>query len=376
MAEVKVENIGVPLRVIIAGGGTGGHLFPGVALAEEIRAQGGEVLFVGTQNGLEARVLPKEGWELEVITISGIKGQGMRGVLAGFRRFPQAWWQSRRILKKFKPDVVVGVGGYASGPLVATAASLGIPTAIMEQNSVPGLTNRILARMVKRVFTTFPDVRGLFPAGKVIQTGNPIRQRLQGALQASDSKEIHPPRLFVFGGSQGARAINDAVVNAIPQLLAEFPDLEIWHQTGASEIERVRAQYEQLYSQPSWVKISAFIDDMAAPYRWCDVILCRAGATTLSELAFVGKPAILIPFPFAADNHQEGNGQAFVDQGAAVMIRQSEQLVKQLAEHLMELLNNPTRRLAMSAAMLRAACPQAAKEIHACLIQLVQTKIR
>ena len=236
-----------PLRVLIAGGGTGGHLFPGVALAEEVRARGGEVLFVGTERGIEARVLPGQGWALRTIDATGIKGRGLRGLFAGLLRLPRAWWQSLRIVRQFRPDVVVGVGGYASGPVVATAAMLRRPTAILEQNSIPGITNRILAKVVRRVFCTFPDRGGYFPARKVTLTGNPIRRPILAALQAAGvvhaPASSRAPRLFVFGGSQGARAINDMMLAAMPALLAQVPTLEIWHQTGKGDQERVREAY-------------------------------------------------------------------------------------------------------------------------------------
>ncbi len=362
------------LRVLIAGGGTGGHLFPGVALAEEVRARGGEVLFVGTERGIEARVLAGEGWSLQCIDATGIKGRGLKGLLLGLLRLPLAWWQSLRILRRFRPDVVVGVGGYASGPLVATAAMLFHRTAILEQNSIPGITNRILARLVGRVFCTFPDRGGYFPRRKVVLAGNPIRRPILAALQAAKDEAAAPgsraPRLFVFGGSQGARAINDMMLAATPGLLARVPGLEIWHQTGRGDEERVRAGYAAIGLVDPQVRVAAFLSDMATPYGWCDAVLCRAGATSLAELAAAGKPAVLVPFPQATDNHQEHNARALVDVGAATLLRESEWSAQALTTTLAELLADPGRLATMRAAMLAAARPTAAADIHAQLVAM------
>lgn len=357
------------LRVVIAGGGTGGHLFPGIALAEEIRARGGEVHFVGTERGIEARAVPEQGYPLALIDVAGIKGRGVSGLLRGLLRLPRAWWQSLRLLRSLRPDVVVGVGGYASGPVVATAAMLRIPTAILEQNSIPGITNRILSRLVRKVFCTFPDVRGRFPARKVVLAGNPIRRQILGQLVAAGETTSaaapapHGPRLFVFGGSQGARAINDAVIAALPALLQRLPDLEIWHQTGKGDDERVRQAYAALGLGEPRARVAAFLKDMAAPYAWCDLVMCRAGATSLSELTAVGKPAVLVPFPHATDNHQEWNARALVDAGGAVLLRESEWSPAAVAEALGGLLQAPERLATMSAAMRSAARPEAARTI-------------
>ena len=363
-----------PLRVLIAGGGTGGHLFPGVALAEEVWARGGEVLFVGTERGIEARVLPEQGWPLRTIDASGIKGRGLRGLVAGLLRLPRAWWQSLRVVRQFAPDVVVGVGGYASGPVVATAAMLLRPTAILEQNSVPGITNRILSRVVRRVFCTFPDRGGFFPRRKVTLTGNPIRRPILAALQAAGAPaadlRARAPRLFVFGGSQGARAINDMMLAATPGLLAQVPGLEIWHQTGRGDQDRVREAYAALGLATPRVRVADFLSDMATPYAWCDMVVCRAGATSLAELAAAGRPAVLVPFPRATDDHQEHNARALVEVGAAVLLREREWSAAALQAAVAGLLIDPERLAAMRAAMLGAARPEAARTIYDLLAAL------
>lgn len=365
-----------PLRVMIAGGGTGGHLFPGIALAEQVVAAGGEVRFVGTERGIEARAVPELGYGLDLIEVSGIKGRGIKGLISGLLRLPRAWLQSRRIIRGFKPDVVVGVGGYASGPIVATAWLMRRPTAILEQNSVPGVTNRILGKLVRRVFATFPDERGQFPARKLILAGNPIRAALierleQARSEASASPADHPPRLFVFGGSQGARALNSAMIDGAAALAEALPGLEILHQTGQSELERTQQGYAAAGLIEPQVRVAAFIKDMSEPYAWCDLVLCRAGATSLAELAAVGCPALLIPFPHATDDHQTHNARSLVDAGAAVMLHERELDGDRLVRELLALLGDRSRLATMRAQMLAAAKPRAAADIYAGLSELV-----
>ncbi len=363
-----------PLRVLIAGGGTGGHLFPGIALAEQVVAAGGQVRFVGTDRGIESRVLPEEGWPLARIEVSGIKGRGVRGLIAGLLRLPRAWLQSRAIIREFAPDVVVGVGGYASGPIVATAWLMGYPTAILEQNSIPGITNRILGKLVRRVFASFPDARGRFTARKLVLAGNPIRKALLDKLATARASEQgeHPPRLFVFGGSQGARAINDAMTRAAKQLSDALPGLEIWHQTGNAELERTREGYAAAGLVEPRVRVVPFIRDMSEPYAWCDLVLCRAGATSLAELAAVGCPALLIPFPHATDDHQTHNAAALVDAGAAIVVAERELSPERLVAEVAALLGERERLAGMRARMLAAAKPSAAADIYAGLQALVR----
>lgn len=354
-------------RVLIAGGGTGGHLFPGVALAQQVQKGGGEVSFVGTARGIEARVIPSLGLPLDLITVAGIKGGGVTGLVKGLAALPRACWQSLQILRRRRPSVVVGVGGYASGPLVALAAALGVPTAILEQNSVPGITNRILGRLVRRIFTTFPDARGDFPAAKVRRLGNPIREELldrlgQGRAHAAVESD-RSPRLFVFGGSQGARALNRAMVDALGPLRAAVPTLEVWHQTGEAMREEVAAGYAAAGFDPEKTRVAAFIEDMAAPYRWCDLVVCRAGATSLAELSVVGCPAVLVPFPYAADNHQEHNGAALVEAGAATMLLERDLSGAVLATEVARLLDSTQTLQRMRTAMHAAARPDAATAV-------------
>ncbi len=379
---------------MIAGGGTGGHLFPGVALAEEIAEQGGEVCFVGTARGIEARVIPARGYRLELIDVAGIKGGGIRGLVRGVLRLPRAWLQSRRIVRSFRPDVVVGVGGYASGPVVATAATMCVPTAILEQNSVPGVTNRILGKLVRKVFGTFPDPRAYFPKRRYVIAGNPVRAQLlrqasavghaQGATKAQPPQAEDAglqgrtapvrvgPRLLVFGGSQGARAINDNMVAAYPQLRAAHPGIEILHQTGESTVQQVKERYAAQGGDEPAVRVVAFIEDMASAYAWADLAVCRAGATSLAELAALEVPAILIPFPHAADNHQEHNARALVATGAAELLLERDLTASSIAAQIGSLLSDADRRQAMRAALRQAARPNAAQTIYAGLCDLVR----
>ncbi|HEX3477149.1 MAG TPA: undecaprenyldiphospho-muramoylpentapeptide beta-N-acetylglucosaminyltransferase [Kofleriaceae bacterium] len=371
------------MRLLIAGGGTGGHLFPGVAIAEELRARepGAAVRFVGTRRGIEARVLPELGWDLSLIEVSGLKTVGALGALRGLLRLPRALWQARRILREFRPDAVIGVGGYASGPVVLVARLAGIPTAICEQNSIPGLTNKILGRIVRAVFVSFDGTRRFFQPARTVVSGNPVRrglvQKLLDSQSGDDSAEspaapsdhasaessetgsrvtVH---VLVSGGSLGAVAVNPLAADALIALARESP-LAIVHQTGdkglAETVERYRAAGVA-------AECHAFIKDMAAAYHRADVILSRAGATTVAELAITGKPAVFIPYPFAADNHQELNARAMADAGAALMFRQAELTADKLASALRPLVTEPARRAEMGARMKAQARPAAAAAV-------------
>ncbi|CDF32627.1 Glycosyltransferase fragment, family GT28, partial [Chondrus crispus] len=309
---------------MIAGGGTGGHLYPGVALAEEIttRHPDNEVLFVGTRRGLEARVIPELGFPLELIQVSGLKGTGLGKRMQGFMQLPGALWQSMQLVRRFRPDVAVGVGGYASGPAILAARLCGVPTAVLEQNTVPGVTNRILGRMVDAVYVMFDGSADYFPQGKVQRLGNPIRrQLLENFLRPPEAVEEGAPfRVLVLGGSQGAHALNLRMVEAAATLSQAQPTLHVVHQTGRKDRELVEKGYAHAGLS---AEVHEFIDDVSAAYRQADLVVCRAGATTLAEVMVAKKPAILVPYPHAADNHQELNAQVyFVGQWANVgMIR-------------------------------------------------------
>jgi UDP-N-acetylglucosamine--N-acetylmuramyl-(pentapeptide) pyrophosphoryl-undecaprenol N-acetylglucosamine transferase len=352
-----------PLRLLIAGGGTGGHLFPGVAIAEELRARqpDAEVRFVGTERGIEARVLPELGWELALIQVSGLKTVGVWGAVQGVLRLPRALWQARRRVKEFAPDVVIGVGGYASGPVVLMARLRGVPTAICEQNSIPGLTNKILGRVARRVFLAFAISQRYFKPNKIELIGNPVRRALLGRLLAGPAAAAADDRLqvLVCGGSLGAVKVNELAAEALIALARERA-LAIVHQTGQQGLEPTVARYRDAGVA---AECRAFITDIAAEYQRADVIVSRAGATTVAELAIAGKPAVFIPYPFAADNHQEVNAREMAEAGAALMFRQAELTADKLAEALRPLLADPELRRNMAKAMTTLARPRAAAAV-------------
>lgn len=360
------------MRMLIAGGGTGGHVFPGIALAEEVvtRHPANDVVFVGTSRGLEATVVPQAGFPIELIDVKGLKGKGLLGTLRNLLLLPLAFVQSLAILRRWRPDVVVGVGGYASGPVVLVAWLMRIPTAVQEQNAIAGLTNRILGRFVKAAFTAFPEAVRQFPRRKVHQLGNPIRRTLMDNYMRPRS--VHDrPRLLVFGGSQGAHALNMRVLEALPHLADLRERLRITHQTGARDREYVEKGYRACSFEPD---VREFITDMSAAYAEADLVVCRAGATTLAELTVCKKPSILIPFPAAADNHQVQNALSLVSAGAAVMIEERDLTGEVLAHEIRAILSSPERLERMARGAGRLGSPQAAKEIADVCTELVRRR--
>jgi UDP-N-acetylglucosamine--N-acetylmuramyl-(pentapeptide) pyrophosphoryl-undecaprenol N-acetylglucosamine transferase len=349
------------MKLMIAGGGTGGHLFPGVAIAEELRARfpDAEVRFVGTRRGIEARVLPDLGWQLDFIEVSGLKTVGFAGTLRGLFRLPRAYFQARRLVKSFQPDAVIGVGGYASGPVVLAARMRGIPTAICEQNSIPGFTNKLLGRFVRKIFLSFDESRRFFKAKKIAMTGNPVRRELVQRLLAAPAPHDDAVHVLVCGGSQGAVAVNELASQALIDLSKETK-IQITHQTGEKDLAATQARYQ---AAGITADCRAFIKDMASAYLAADLIIGRAGATTVAELAIAGKPAVLIPYPFAADNHQELNAREMADKHAALMFRQADLTAAKLADALRPLFAEPARRAEMAAAMKSLAKPGAAGSI-------------
>lgn len=349
------------MRVLIAGGGTGGHLFPGIALAEEVTTRDvrNEVVFVGTDRGLEARVVPAAGYPLEVIHVSGLKGMGAVRLLKALVALPSAFLESVQLLRKWRPDVVVGVGGYASGPVVLAAWLLRIPTAVQEQNALPGMTNKLLGHVVKRVFTSFDAARAYFPEEKVHLTGNPIRRKLLDNYLRS--RVAHDRfTVLVFGGSLGAKGINQRMLEALEHIEDIKDQLHFVHQTGKADVAVVREGYRARGFDADVVE---FIDDMSQAYARAELVICRAGATTLAELTVCKKASILIPFPRAADNHQEINARALVDAGAALMFREEELTGKALAEQIRALKDHPERLRHMEKKAGLLGRPEAAKEL-------------
>ena len=357
-----------------------GHIARCVTLAKELRRRGAEVTFVGTSRGIEAKVVPQHGYPLELIDIAGLKRQGVAATLRSLVRLPVAAWQALHLLRRLRPHGVVGVGGYASGPVVLLAALRGTPTVILEQNSVPGVTNRLLSRFARIVVAAFPHAERFFPPGKVELLGNPIRRSV--LREAAPPAEAIPPRaggpvrVLVLGGSQGARAVNELVVAAVEHWLktpgapplAEV--LSLRHQTGAAEHEKVAARYRELGLPESVARAEPFITAMGEAYAACDVMVGRAGATTIAELTAVGRPALLIPFPQAADDHQTQNAGYLVERGAARLLVQAGTTPAQLAALLQELGRDPQALGRMAEACRALGRPDAAAVIAGRVLEL------
>ncbi|MCK9362598.1 MAG: undecaprenyldiphospho-muramoylpentapeptide beta-N-acetylglucosaminyltransferase [Syntrophales bacterium] len=340
------------IAMTIAGGGTGGHLFPGIAIAEELlkRNPANRVLFIGTNRGLEKKILGGLGFALETINVEGLKGRGPLRVFTSLLKIPGSLLDSLRIIRIFKPDIVVGVGGYASGPAVLAARIMGIKTVIAEQNAVPGLTNRILGRFVERIFVTFAKSQTLFPAGKTVVTGNPIRAAFLSGGKAV-RKEGQPFTVLIFGGSQGAGAINQMVMDSLGSLAHLREKICFIHQTG----ERDRQAVEQAYQKKGFTaEVHPFIIEMAAAYNRADLLVCRAGATSIAEITAVGKAAVLIPLPSAAGDHQTKNAALLADAGAAEMLPEKDIDGNRLASAIERLYMDPDalRKMEVASASL------------------------
>jgi UDP-N-acetylglucosamine--N-acetylmuramyl-(pentapeptide) pyrophosphoryl-undecaprenol N-acetylglucosamine transferase len=349
-----------PIRVVIAGGGTGGHLYPGIAIARELLARhpAPTVTFAGTARGLEARVVPREGFQLDVLRSAGLKGRSPLAALGGVALLPLSFFDAWRIISRRRPDLVIGVGGYSSGPVVMLAALRRIPTLIAEQNAVPGLTNRLLARLVGAAAVTFDSTAAFFGRRGFV-AGNPVRPEFFAADDDNARPHGGPPRILIFGGSQGAHAINMAMVEAAPRLAAGG-GVDITHQTGERDVEMVRRAYHDARVQ---ARVEPFLFAMHREMTRADVVVSRAGATTIAELTAAGRASILIPLPTAADDHQKKNAEVLARSGAAEVIEQKELTGALLAERLLALASDPERRRRIEEAAKRFARPDAAKVI-------------
>jgi len=366
------------MRMLIAGGGTGGHLFPGLALAEEVKTRHprNEVLFVGTARGLETRIVPKNGFRLELIEVSPLKRQGTRGTLRGLFRLPRSVWQSSRILRRFDPDVVVGVGGYASGPVVMTAWMMRIPTAVQEQNALPGFTNRALGHFASACFVAFEEARSAFPASRTYLLGNPIRRAFLDNYLHSKEPSGERLSILVTGGSQGAHVLNLRVAEAMEILAPALgPRLRLLHQTGEKDSAEIARRYQALQGSGLEAQASPFIDEMASAYGQADLLVCRAGATTIAELTVCKKPAILVPFPYAADDHQTVNARSMVGSGAAILMQEKDLTGERLATEIRALEGDRerVRRMARESGLLGR--PEAAREIAEVCVSLCSRRL-
>ena len=353
-------------RIMVAGGGTGGHLFPGLAVVDELRRRVPEieVKFVGTARGIESRILPRRGESLELLEVTPLKGQGLGARFKSFARIPTAMKKASALMDDFEPDLVLGVGGYASGPVLLSASLSGRPTALLEQNAQVGMTNRILARFVDRAYISFEQTEEVFGRRKSRLTGNPVRQEFvehaRLALADPEGFESRARTILVLGGSQGARKLNEDVPRALAKAGIAARRLEVVHQTGESMRDQVEAAYQEL-GIPA--RVVTFIDEIARAYSNAALVIARAGATTLAELCAIGRPSILVPFPFAADDHQTKNAKALEEQHASICLREADLEVDALGATIADLLDDSVRRQAMAQAARDHGRPDAAAAI-------------
>ncbi len=345
------------MRAILAGGGTGGHVIPALAIANELKkSYGAEVLFIGTARGIENRLVPAAGYPLQLVRVGALKNVSLMTRAKTAFDLPRAVWDAGRMLNEFAPDVVIGVGGYASGPAMLAAVVKHIPTLAFEPNVVPGFANRVVARFVSGAAVHFEETAKYFRHAEV--TGVPVRQ----AFFEIPPKRSSVPTLLVFGGSQGAHAINEAMIRCLPELQRQAPGTHIIHQTGERDYNDALAAYKNLGES---AEVSKFIEDMPAAFARADLVVCRSGASTVAEITAAGKPAIFVPFPRAADDHQRVNAEALAREGAAVVVEESKLEGVWLAETIAALLGDSQRLHAMSDAARSLAHPQAACDIAA-----------
>jgi UDP-N-acetylglucosamine--N-acetylmuramyl-(pentapeptide) pyrophosphoryl-undecaprenol N-acetylglucosamine transferase len=358
------------MRAILAGGGTGGHVIPALAIANELKkSYGAEVLFIGTARGIENRLVPAAGYPLQLVRVGALKNVSLMTRAKTAFDLPRAVWAAGRMLNEFAPDVVIGVGGYASGPAMLAAVMNHIPTLAFEPNVVPGFANRMVARFVSGAAVHFEETAKYFRHAEV--TGVPVRQAFfeippRSPLLAQSAREKWGT-LLVFGGSQGAHAINEAMIRCLPELRRQAPGMHIIHQTGERDYNDALAGYKELGES---AEVFKFIEDMPAAFARADLVVCRSGASTVAEITAAGKPAIFVPFPRAADDHQRVNAEALAREGAAVVVEESKLEGVWLAETIAALLGDPRRLQQMSAAARGLAHPNAARDIAAMAVRV------
>lgn len=347
------------MRVLIAGGGTGGHIIPALAVARELVARyQAEILFVGTSRGMESRLVPEAGFQLHLIDVGQLKNVSLVTRLRTMLQLPRSILACKSLIRQFKPNVVFGVGGYASGPAMAAALQSGIPTMAFEPNAMPGLANRLVGKRVQAAAVNFPAAARWFRNAEV--SGIPVRPEFFTLSQPTGG----PPHLLVFGGSQGARLFNTNLPLIVRPLMDAVPGLTILHQCGARHGETTEAAYHATGADPARWTVRPFLDDMPVRFAQAHLVMARSGASTVAELAAAGKPSLLVPFAAAADDHQKRNAEAMVQAGAAVMIEERElDSPDKLLRNLIDLLSAPERLAAMSAAARTQAHPGAAERI-------------
>jgi UDP-N-acetylglucosamine--N-acetylmuramyl-(pentapeptide) pyrophosphoryl-undecaprenol N-acetylglucosamine transferase len=353
-----------PLRILVMAGGTGGHVFPALAVADELRARGVEVSWLGTRRGLETEVVPRAGFPIDYINVTGLRGKGALSWLLAPAKLVMALAQSWAVLRRRHPAAVLGMGGFVAGPGGLAAWLLRRPLLVHEQNARAGMTNRLLAPLATRVLQAFP---GTFKGRSALHTGNPLRRAFVENFQAEFVADTTPGathhphdgplRLLVVGGSLGAARLNQVVPEALAELAPELRP-EVWHQAGKQHIDTARAAYAAAGVE---ARVEPFIDDMAAAYQWADLVLCRAGAMTIAELAAAGVASILVPFPFAVDDHQTANARYLADHNAAVLMPQRELSASRLADLLDGLTPEVLHKMGVAAREL--ALPQATRQV-------------
>lgn len=349
-------NSDTKVKVLIMAGGTGGHVFPALAVADELRSRGAQVVWLGTRRGLEAEVVPKADIDIFYINVTGLRGKGMLGWVLAPAKLMYALWQGVSVMRRQKPLAVLGMGGFVTGPGGLAAWLTRRPLLIHEQNAISGLTNRLLVPFASAVMEAFPDS---IARGKAVHTGNPVRKTITALYDSGESERaIHDPlHILVVGGSLGAKALNEVVPEALSAMPGDKRPL-IWHQTGKKNIDEARANYEKFSVD---AKVVPFINDMAEAYRWADLVICRAGAMTVAELAIAGVASILVPYPFAVDDHQTANARYLTDKDAAVMVQQKEFTVAVLRNMLKEMTSQRLQQMANAARSL--ALPNATRMV-------------
>ena len=362
------------MRLIVTGGGTGGHLFPAIAVARGMQARvaGSTILFIGTGRQIDSRALSGLGFDRETLTFSGVKGMGLVGALRSAVRLPLALLQAGKVLRRFKPDLVFGVGGYVTGPVLLAAKIFRVPICIHEQNSVPGLANRLAGKIADRVCISLP-CEPSFTEKKTVMTGNPVREELLDAAEKKTTREDGTVTLLILGGSQGAHRVNELMLEAATVLQAKDEKLSIIHQTGSKDEDMVRDGYKKIGQQ---AEVADFFTDMVDLYSRADLVISRAGATTLAELAVMGLPALLIPFPFAADDHQTSNADYYVKSGGAKVFQETDLSAAQLAEEISALIQEREKLQTMSAGMKSQGKPEATERILDVCEQLARKKLQ
>lgn len=367
------------MRVMIAGGGTGGHLFPGMAVAEELlrRDEKTQVLFVGTEHGIEARVVPKEGYMIKFLRVEGFVGRSALKKAKAAALMCLSFFESAALIREMRPDIVIGTGGYASFSPALVACLKKIPVLVMEQNVVPGVSTRLLGRFADAVAVTYHESLSMFPNFKTYLTGNPVRSAVLSGERLSACRlfSLDPGRftVFVFGGSQGARSINNAMISALNHMLDLKGAIQFIHQTGDRDFEGVREAYRKLGYTGA---VAPFIYRMAEAYAVADVIVSRAGASTLAEITAIGKPSILIPFPYAAHGHQEFNARKLAEAGAAVVMNEEDLDGEALAETVRKMLSSEELRAGMRRQSRMMGRPEAARKVADLAISLVNSRIQ